>query len=541
MASSFLDSSERIRELREAYTSQLASKYERLEATLTDFVNDQDVTHLRELGRQAHKLAGSAGSYGYFEVSRLGALMDVAVSDLISGEQGDLSALHRLLGLLRDELRTVGQVIPSATARVPAASAAARGLTRVALLEDDVDTATLLTEQLLPFGFSLQCHETPEALHRALDAERPSALIVDVELRQGVRGTTVAAELSPELRDVVPVVVLSTHDDLDSRLEAVRAGAEAYLTKPVNVDELVELLDRLTASTHQEVYRVLVIDDSRSTSQLYAAALEEGGMITRIANSAREAMRVLLDFSPEIILLDLYMPEISGVELAQVIRQYPSLLAIPIVFISAEADEAVQTRALGRGGDGFLTKPLDLATLTDQVRIRAQRYRQLRDSMQRDSLTGLLNHRNAKEFLDAEVSRAQRSNSPVTVAMLDIDHFKIINDTHGHPEGDRVIKSLARILTQRLRRSDIIGRYGGEEFIVIMPDTGVRQAVSVLDAVRDSFSTVSHQAGTESFTCSLSGGVVEASATESGSEVIARADEALYEAKRSGRNRIISG
>jgi diguanylate cyclase (GGDEF)-like protein len=541
MAPSRLDSSERIRALREAYAGQLASKYERLDAALTDFENEGDLAQLREFGRQAHKLAGSAGSYGYLEIGRIGALLDVAVAKWIQGEQRDLSAMRRLLELLRHELGQSGQSLPSDAGRVPATTESPHGLVRVAILEDDAETAALLTEQLYPFGYALEHHETPEALQRALEAAPPAALIIDVELRQGLRGTAVLAELPSELRESIPAVVMSIHDDFDSRLEAMRAGAEAYLTKPVSVDDLVELLDRLTTSVAEELYRVLVVDDSGSTSRLYAAALEEKGMITRSATSARAAIHELLDFSPEIILIDLYMPEIDGAELARVIRQYPSFLAIPIVFISTEADEATQTRALGQGGDGFLTKPLDLDTLTEHVRIRAQRYRQLRDSMQRDSLTGLLNHRNAKEFLDAELSRAQRTNSPVSVAMLDIDHFKAVNDTHGHPEGDRVIKSLARILTQRLRRSDIIGRYGGEEFVVIMPDTEVRLAIAVLDDVRSSFGTVSHQAGGESFTCSVSGGVVEARATESGSEVIARADQALYQAKHSGRNRITLG
>ena len=252
-------------------------------------------------------------------------------------------------------------------------------------------------------------------------------------------------------------------------------------------------------------------------------------------------MDAILDFGPEVILLDLYLPEIRGDELAQVIRQQAALQSIPIIFLSAERDEMRQVEAMRRGGDDFLTKPVDLDTLVSSVRIRAERYRLLRGSMQRDGLTGLLNHRHAKEALETELQRAARANAPISVAMVDIDHFKAVNDTWGHPVGDRVIRSLSRILTQRLRRSDVIGRYGGEEFLVVMPDTPVGQAARVLDELRTSFGSVVHLAGDETFRSTVSCGVVEARTAERESDVLARADTALYHAKERGRDQVVTG
>jgi diguanylate cyclase (GGDEF)-like protein len=452
-----------------------------------------------------------------------------------------MDKLRRVTALLRREVQEAAAGAPGASSDLPALAPSLPGSLTLYLLEDDEDVCTLITEQLRPFGYHVVAHRTPDGLLEALGRELPSALLLDVALDAGVRGTQVALELPDEVRENVPLVFLSVLGDLQSRVEATRAGAAAYLEKPVDVHHLADLLDRLTRTEAPDPLRVLVVEDEEETAALYSAALLRAGMVTRTAGEAREAMAALLDFGPEIILLDLYLPGIRGDELAQVIRQQGAFQSIPIVFVSAEQDEERQMRALGFGGDDFLAKPVDLHTLTSSVRIRAERYRLLRASMQRDGLTGLLNHRHAKEALETELVRAERSDAPLSVAMVDIDHFKTVNDTWGHPVGDRVLRSLSRILTQRLRRSDVIGRYGGEEFLVVMPDTPVDQAAKVLDELRASFATVVHSAGHETFSRTMSCGVVESRAGERESDVLARADAVLYEAKEGGRDRVVQG
>jgi PleD family two-component response regulator len=143
------------------------------------------------------------------------------------------------------------------------------------------------------------------------------------------------------------------------------------------------------------------------------------------------------------------MPGASGQEIAKVIRQQDAYLSIPIVFLSAESDIGRQREAMSLGGDEFLHKPIQPEHLVSAVRSRVIRYRALRALMVRDSLTGLLNHTSYKERLRAEVARAKRQNKMLSVAIIDIDHFKNVNDTYGHPAGDRVIKNLSRLLKQR--------------------------------------------------------------------------------------------
>jgi diguanylate cyclase (GGDEF)-like protein len=191
------------------------------------------------------------------------------------------------------------------------------------------------------------------------------------------------------------------------------------------------------------------------------------------------------------------------------------------------------------GGDDFLTKPIKPGHLVSSVSSRIQRSRMLRSFMVRDSLTGLLNHTAIKDQLEREVARAKRLKTPLAYAMIDIDLFKRVNDTYGHPVGDRVIKSLSRLLKQRLRETDVVGRYGGEEFAVIMSDTDGPAAMKVLDNIRDAFSRFSHLADGKEFSVTFSGGIADVALSGDAIKLGDFADRALYEAKHAGRNRLV--
>jgi diguanylate cyclase (GGDEF)-like protein len=231
------------------------------------------------------------------------------------------------------------------------------------------------------------------------------------------------------------------------------------------------------------------------------------------------------------------MPACSGTELAKVIRHNDRYVSVPIIYLSAEDDLDKQLDAMSEGGDDFLTKPIKPRHLIATVRNRAARARNLRARMVRDSLTGLYNHTHTLQLLEDARSRARRSGTPLSFAMLDIDFFKKVNDTYGHPMGDRVIKSLALFLKQRLRKTDHIGRYGGEEFAVVLPDTDAATALKVLDEIRQRFAEISYPAQPMDLSCTFSCGIAELHDGVDSKALSKRADEALYEAKHSGRNR----
>jgi len=270
----------------------------------------------------------------------------------------------------------------------------------------------------------------------------------------------------------------------------------------------------------------------------YAAHLSAAGFVTQTLTDPMQALDALADSPPELILLDMNMPGASGQELARVIRQQDAYLSIPIVFLSAESDVGRQREAMSTGGDEFLQKPIEPEHLISAVKSRVIRYRALRALMVRDSLTGLLNHTSFKERLRAEVARARRLGKTLSVGLIDLDHFKRVNDSHGHPAGDRVIRNLSRLLRQRLRGADVIGRYGGEEFAVALVDTSLESAHHVLDAIRKSFAAIGQKAGNAEFHCTFSAGLAQMPPCEDADSLIQSADEALYRAKRGGRDRI---
>lgn len=340
------------------------------------------------------------------------------------------------------------------------------------------------------------------------------------------------------LSDQVPIAALSSKGDIATRLMAVRMGWHAFFTRPLDMASLLDTLERITSPSKAEAGKVLIVDDSTSTAAFYAATLGEAGFFCQVVTDPLKTLEALGEIAPELILLDMHMPGASGEELAKVIRQQDAYLSTPIVFLSAESDVTRQREAMSLGGDEFLQKPIQPEHLISAVKSRIIRYRALRALMVRDSLTGLLNHTSFKERLRGEVARAKRQQKPLSVAIIDIDFFKRVNDTYGHPAGDRVIKNLARLLKQRLRGVNVIGRYGGEEFAVALADTKLEDAHRILDHIRTSFEAIAHVAGERTFHTTLSAGVALCHAACEAEDVIKQADEALYAAKHGGRNRV---
>ncbi|OUS40213.1 hypothetical protein A9R00_07175, partial [Oleispira antarctica] len=275
-----------------------------------------------------------------------------------------------------------------------------------------------------------------------------------------------------EVRSSLPLLFISEDNSIDARLKAVQAGGQAFIVKPVDYTQLLQAIDSLTERQLVQKYRVLIVDDQKSLSDYYASILEAAGFeVLTVNNPQHELMPALTDFVPDLILLDLYMPYCNGQDLAGIIRQMDNLLSVPLVFLSAEASSDLQLRAMSTGADAFLTKPVSPDDLSLTVQSRIKRGRAVHDLVTKDPLSGLLNRRECIRRLDEEISRSRRTGTQLSVAMLDLDHFKNINDTLGHPIGDWVIKFFSRSMQKIFRDSDIIGRYGGEEFLVIFPET----------------------------------------------------------------------
>ncbi len=503
---------------------------------------------VRALHRSAHGLMGTAGSLGLTAVSDAALhlerkLVGVLESDVPPTPQraAEVSSLIQQLSRapVTAEMSRPHVLVGGGNPSAPPPAFEPRNL--IVIVEIEGEFARELAAQLGYFGFELQMCERMDELGSIAGDRRPAAVILDLSAPAGERlGAEAAVRVRETFSPEVPVVFVSNRSDVAARLDAVRAGCSGYFVKPVDFAEIVTTLDRITRS-EPEAYRILIIDDEVEAAAFHAASLEAAGMATVTVIDPLDVMAQLVEFQPDVILMDVYMPTCSGMELAAVIRQKEAFVGVPIVFLSRETDRMKQIAALGEGGDDFFPKPIPPDQLVAAVSARARRGRTLRQFMERDGLTGLSTHSRIVEQLEAAIRRADRHGDRLAVAMLDIDGFKRVNDTYGHLAGDQVLKALAYLLRQRLRLSDFIGRFGGDEYLVLLPDTDGEAAQRKMDDIRENFAAIEHDTGDSSFTVTLSGGVAAYPDEVTTHQLIAAADKALYRAKRAGRDRVLLG
>jgi diguanylate cyclase (GGDEF)-like protein len=339
---------------------------------------------------------------------------------------------------------------------------------------------------------------------------------------------------------VVPILWLAPLDKFEARLAAARAGVDGFLARPFDIDDLKARIETLAQRLDPPPCRVLVVASDAARLDGIEGALAQAGMEALRLHKPLELIATLSRHHPDAIVIDVDTPACNGVDLARMIRQDPAFLDLPVLVLADDRDPAARRRAVAAGVDDFLAPPETRADLALAVMMRVERSRALRSLIMRDGMTGLYNHVSIKEQLLREMARSKREGSPLALAMVDLDFFKKINDTYGHQVGDQVIRAIAHILQQRLRHGDLIGRYGGEEFAVIMPGTSAAAAGRVLDDIRALFATVRHKADETVFHATFSAGVadLDVAGDADPADLFRRADEALYEAKHAGRNRV---
>jgi two-component system, cell cycle response regulator len=303
---------------------------------------------------------------------------------------------------------------------------------------------------------------------------------------------------------------------------------------------------------------ILVVDDVPDNVDILEARLTSRGYRVESATNGEEALEKVRESPPHLMLLDVMMPLLDGFEVSRRIKSDDTLPFIPIILVTARGTSDDVVEGLEAGADDYIAKPYNFQEL--EARVRAMlRIKRLQDELDEkarelelanqrlrklsitDGLTELFNHRHVHELLQEEFDRSRRTHEPVAVVMMDLDHFKNVNDTHGHPTGDLILYETAQILRETAREIDMPGRYGGEEFILILPNTGESEAARFAERVRDRIKEhIFRDDSTEvRMTVSCGAASFPAPGIDSPETLLKAADQALYEAKRAGRDRVV--
>ncbi len=290
---------------------------------------------------------------------------------------------------------------------------------------------------------------------------------------------------------------------------------------------------------------VLIVDDTPKNIQLAAAVLKHEGYSLFFATRGEEALEVLNKETIDLVLMDVMMPDMDGFETTRQLKQNVELATIPIIFLTAKSDKQSIQTGFDIGGVDYITKPFHDVELIARVRTH-MKIRQMSQDLKlaadklyhlanTDALTGIANRLKFNTIAEHQVEMAKRYHDPFSIIFFDIDHFKQINDAFGHAFGDEVLKVLSDSVEKDIRKSDLLARWGGEEFIIIMPQTKKDHAQQLAEKLRETIEQ--KPMGAHAITCSF--GISEWCEGEELDAVLQRADEALYRAKAEGRNRVI--
>ena len=373
-----------------------------------------------------------------------------------------------------------------------------------------------------------------------LKKSRPNAALIDY----GPMGAA-ALELITEIaafESPIPLITVLTEDDLRIRVEAARRGTRLLLQKPLSGTELGEGIARVLNQEGTLQARVLVLSHQEEVREKTKQAISSERIRVSVLDDAVRFWETIEEQSPNLLILDVDMPQFSGLDLCRVVRADVRWNWVPVILISSRTDLESIHNIFAAGADDFIPADFQPTEIMERVWNRLERNYFNKNTFESDLLTGLTTRRQSSNTLNQFLKIAERQHQPFTFCILDIDHFKLVNDEFGHAVGDLVLQRFGRMLSRSLRSEDVVARWGGEEFVIgmygVTRDAGITRLQRLLESWRQE--AFQSPAGGE-FHTSFSAGIAEFPADGNGLQHLYRAaDEALYAAKITGRNRVRS-
>lgn len=395
---------------------------------------------------------------------------------------------------------------------------------------NDPNTHSRLKEQMQDFGYDVENTSLENAIEQA-SGNSQKVVITRLE--------DFDDDISEPVNETSYMIVLAEHDTLESRLKGIRLGSTLFFAEPIDTIKLMEHLDQLETCNKMEPFRVAVMEDSKAQAKFNDKVLSTAGFETCIIIEPTELLNALSNFDPEVIFMDMQMPGCNGIELTRILRQQERFQTVPIVFLSAEENHDKQREAMTSGGTAFIEKPVKKDQLLFTAELYARRSRNLQPHLARDFQTGLNSSSLLKEQLTIEAERAMRQNDTMFLALIEMNDLPTLNETHGYAFGERAVQQLARLLRQRLRKTDCIGFFDSHRVGVILSHCADQEAESVMSYLTQTFANSPVAYEGQRIQVSLSVGLSRLGKDFDIQRLVKRAEAALSEAKSQDQSHLI--
>lgn len=497
--------------------------------------------------REVHTLIGSLGSFGLDEASHLSRQIQQLLKREESITQSEINQLLQLIATLRQHLEASS---PSAVSSPSLPLSPLPNTAKLLIIDDDPALAKQLSAEAIACEIQTEIATSLQQARQSLLEQIPDVILLDLNFTDSDEGgLTFLAELRRQYVNI-PVLVFTAEQTLAKRVEATRLGCQSFLQKPITPAQVLAAVAQVLQQSTRSAGRLLIVDDDPNLLQLLHTLLSPQGYQVTLLNQPDTFWQTLEQTAPDLVILDVDLQgydaansveSLSGIDLCQVIRSDPRWNRLPVLFLSAHTDAETIHQGFAARADDFLNKPVVAADLLTRIQTRLEQ-RQLWNAMEIDELTGVSLRRKTLQDLTRLFQLAKRQQQPLSLAILDLDHFKQINDDYGHKTGDRVLRHLGKLLLQCFRAEDVVGRWGGEEFVVVMygmsKQDGSKRLAEVLDRLRQ---RPFIELNSISFSVTFSAGIAQF--VEDGDDwqtLYQKADLALYQAKARGRSRIVT-
>ncbi|HEY9701207.1 MAG TPA: response regulator [Allocoleopsis sp.] len=492
-----------------------------------------DANEQETVRKEAHKLAGSLGMFGLTNGSRVCREIEQLLELEKSYSSENMERLINAVIDLKHEILS-GGFTPEIDNNIE------ENHTLILLIDEDGDLGEILSTEASNRGIKIQLARNASIAKNILTHTRPDVILLDLAFSQTEEtGLNLLSELT-EIKPAIPVLVFTSSDSFYDRVEVARLGGRGFLNKEMPLNYVWEMINQVQKQRRSSESKIIVLDDDPVILMTVVKLLEPWGIKVITLDNPLQFWETLEDHDPDLVILDVEMPEITGIEICQVVRNDPRWKSLPMLFLTVIKDADTVHKMFAAGADDYVSKPIVEPELITRIINRLERVKLLRTLAEKDALTQVSNRHKSTQDLNRMLRLAKRYEQPLSLVIIDLDHFKQVNDQYGHGMGDKVLRCFGEIMQNEFRSEDIVGRWGGEEFVIGMYGINKQDAFKRLSDFlknwkKQQFATHNNQ----SFSVNFSAGIADYPSDANDIQQLYKiADNALYKAKAEGRDRI---